>query len=335
MRRSDADNARPDDLDCLIPANLTATAVRWAHVAVANADFPCDPPFDDESCPGHSDQLKSQEIVIDRAPEAVITITPSNPITGDTVSLGGTGEGQPAGAPDPFQWLIRDPDLIETEPTGTPVSVNLNKSGEWQFRLRVNYQHEPETPGGDLDGDGLYEAQQWEIRTISSVSADFTISPANPLNTEPITLDGNASNWQAGASLLWEWEVTGATTYNGCPDNAICTIPADALNWGEHTITLTLTNTGNNDVSTMTKTVYVANGSVQLDFTISDTTPDIGQTCSSTSRACRPTSTARPGTSAALAARPTPRATPALQTPTPTACRPPTRTRTRGPRRCG
>jgi hypothetical protein len=39
-----------------------------------------------------------------------------------------------------------------------------------------------------------------------------------------------------------------------------------------------LTNTGNGDVSTKVKTVNVVDGSIQLEFTISDITPDIGQT---------------------------------------------------------
>ncbi len=54
-------------------------------------------------------------IVIDRTPEAVITITPAAVVTGDSVSLSVAAEGHPGvvGGGDPFEWTV-------TDPSGTP-----------------------------------------------------------------------------------------------------------------------------------------------------------------------------------------------------------------------
>ena len=110
----------PNTLACQIPANIEAAAVRYAHVAVANTDFPCAAPFDATSCPGFVDQLATEQVVIDRAPDAVITIVPPNPITGGTISLQGTAEGSPAAVP--FEWRVTDPGNVFTDYTGNPVT---------------------------------------------------------------------------------------------------------------------------------------------------------------------------------------------------------------------
>ncbi len=131
-----------------IPVDVLAADEFWAHVAVANGDFPCEPLV---SCPPQ--QMLTREILLDRTPEAFITIDPVNPITGDTIDLFGSGEGSPGGSPAPFHWRVEDPDgNFDTNDGQTWTDFPLDQSGDWQIRLRVDYRHEVE------GGGGLYQA---------------------------------------------------------------------------------------------------------------------------------------------------------------------------------
>ena len=110
------------------------------------------------------------------------------------------------------------------------------------------------------------------------MAAAFTVSPSTPLNTQPITLDATPSLPTSGVTLGYEWSVGGATTYNGCPSAKVCVIPGDALNPGQHQITLVVTNLDNGtDQSVALQNVNVADGSVNPDFTWSPTSPEIGE----------------------------------------------------------
>ena len=253
-------------LDYRIARAIAANQERWAHVAVENDDFPCDPLG---SCPAQ--QIKAQEILIEREPQASISISPPNPITGNQIQMTATAEGTPGGPGDIYEWRVFNPSGGSTTYAGQTVNnVPLDESGDWQIKLTVHYEHEAE-------GGGLYDAVTWlNLDGISSVSADISV-PLNPLNTEPITLDGSNSNWSTGANLQWNWSVTGPTNYGGCPNASTCTISADTLSPGSYTVELTLVNTNNGDQSVASDTMNVADGSIQLDLDISDTTPDIGQ----------------------------------------------------------
>ncbi len=72
--------------------------------------------------------------------------------------------------------------------------------------------------------------------------------------------------------------MTGATTYNGCPNSAVCVIPADVLNPGNHTVSLTLENLGTPDSSSVSKPMNVVDGSLQLALDITPSNPTIGAT---------------------------------------------------------
>jgi len=79
----DLSSGNPQSISCLIRQDLEANRVRWAHVAVDNGDFLCGFGSNPLDCPDI--QIDSAEIPIDREPDAVITINPSAPITGESV----------------------------------------------------------------------------------------------------------------------------------------------------------------------------------------------------------------------------------------------------------
>jgi len=255
----------PHEETFTVPQNVLLTEDFWAHVEVES----------DELTP--SDPQDSAAVIIDRTPVASITMNPAAAITGDTVTLTAVAEGTPS-AGSPYEWTITQPDLSTFSRSGVSTDVTLATSGDWTFDLRVNYAHGAPSSSDDPDQDGLYEAEASESISVTSVAADFTISPLSPLNTVAITLDGAASNWAFGVPLSWAWQVTGATSYTGCPDDQVCVIPGGTLNPGAHTITLTLTNTLNSDQSIKVRTLNVGDGTIQPDFAWQPTIPEIGET---------------------------------------------------------
>ena len=163
----DLSTANPQSLNCTIVQSLPATAVRYAHVAVDNTDYPCGgaSPL---TCPDQ--QTADAEIAIDRTPEAFITIVPPNPITGGTVNLNGTFEGTEGGT-DPFDWQIfRDNVPVDSFSTQNVPNYQLTDSGLWRFEFTVQYDHEQST-------GVLYFVTAIESLPVSSVAADFTVTP--------------------------------------------------------------------------------------------------------------------------------------------------------------
>ena len=254
-------SSTPSFLNYTVAAGVGTGDAYTAHVAVENDDHPYNP-----AAPG--EQLKTAAISIDRAPEATIGVSPDTVLTGESVTLTANAEGHPTS----YDWHISPPqDGQPFDRTGQSTQVTLSQSGTWTFDLTVHYQH-------TATGGGLYQYVAEKQFFVTSVAAAFTVSPSTPLNTQPITLDASPSLPTSGVTLGYEWSVGGATTYNGCPSAKVCVIPGDALNPGQHQITLVVTNLDNGtDQSVALQNVNVADGSVNPDFTWSPTSPEIGE----------------------------------------------------------
>ncbi|HSO23964.1 MAG TPA: PKD domain-containing protein, partial [Chondromyces sp.] len=221
----------------------------------------------------------TQTLTINREPAADFTISPDAVVVGEDVTLSANAEGSPTG----YRWKIFAPNsAIPDEPTGATVqNLTLDTPGDWVIELTVDYAHGSST--SDRDADGLYEAFKQKTFNVTSVAADFTVSPASPLDTQLITLDGSASK---GDIAVYNWQVVGPynrtdlqpSTYTGCLNAAICQIPGDTLEWGDYEITLTVSNSaGDDDSKSLETPLKVLNGAIQPTFTWSPANPEIGQ----------------------------------------------------------
>jgi hypothetical protein len=249
----------PAQLPYSLAAELGLDQSYTAHVAVENDDHPYNP-----GAPG--DQLKNVTIGIDRAPTATIGISPEAVLTGDAVILAADAQGHPTS----WNWHISPPAGNPFDLTGQSTEVTLSQSGTWTFDLTVHYPHLAAT-------GGLYQYSTEKSFFVTSVAADFTVTPATPLNTQPITLDASPSLPPTGVTLGYDWNVAGATSYTGCPAAKVCVIPGDALNPGQYQITLTLTNLDNGtDQSVAVQNINVADGNNNPDFTWNPPSPEIG-----------------------------------------------------------
>ncbi len=260
-------------LNYTLPVDMAATDVFYAHAAVQTESYPYVPGSTPE-------QIKTVLISIDRAPQATITITPPAVVTGDTITLTAIAEGHPGGEV-PFEWTVTDPSQVETHPTGNPVTgIELTESGPWIFALKTNYEH-------FVVGGGTYSHQTQVTKTISSVAASFTISPTAPLHNQTITLASN-SEASPDAILDFDWDVlipnTQTVAYESSACDGVhakdyqCVLQPETLAFATYDFRLTLTNTGNSDEdAALIEDFVIGNGDIQVDFTTSPTSPEIGQ----------------------------------------------------------
>jgi hypothetical protein len=264
-----------------VPVDLPVDNIYYAHVKVANADFPY--------TANTPQQLKSVAISVDRAPDATISITPAAPITGNTISIQTTAEGSPGvdqGA-DPFELWVTAPGGQSTSAGswgvgGAAPSVQLTESGSWTLEVRVQYLHGA-SGGGDPDQDEMYETYESLTLVISSVAANFTIRESPTYQNAAIHLD-NSSSSADGAILSYQWEVrsafsdTAPVVYTCSTTN--CVIPADTLVPGNHRFRLTLTNSvpePDDDVSTKYIDKAVIDGSINPTIDPPSSTPAVGE----------------------------------------------------------
>lgn len=246
-----------------VPQNLPASQDYWAHVAVENDDFQCDPVSDPDGC---GNQLATKHVVIDRTPLVTgIGYEPTAPLRDDTVAFTASAEGTPSS----WTWDVVSPGGHHTTGSGNPMvpTVHLDESDTWSATVTAHYLH----------SGGTYADSETITLDISSVAAAFTV-PSDPINTDPITLDGSSSRSAPDATLSYDWTVTGPTPYTGCPHTELCTIPADTLTAGTYTVRLTLRDTSTGDSSTApNQYMTVEDGAIYPDFNWSPASPQIGQ----------------------------------------------------------
>ncbi len=263
-------SSTPASRQFLVPRDILTNEAYYAHVAVESDEYP----YGGSSTP---DQIDTALIAVDRSPEVSFTLSPASPITGDEITVRAIAEGNPFNPTggEAIQWHITPPaggQLVPYDDFGSPITIDLSESGDWEIDLTVYYEH-----------DG-YSAIDHQKIGISSVFANFNYTPLEPFNTEAITLT-STSSFAAGATPSYAWEVTSTDVppnpnYTGCPSGptaAICTIPADSLEPGVYSFKLVATNTDNSDESDVVHSgIVVENGDIQLDFTWASS-PDIGE----------------------------------------------------------
>jgi hypothetical protein len=208
-------------------------------------------------------------INIDRGPQVTISASPPAVVIGEATTLTAAAQGVPS--LDPYLWTIDPPLGGPFTRTGPSTVVSLNEEGLWVVNLVVAYDHL-------LAGGSPYQAVADPVEfDVTSVAADFTISPATPLHNEVITLDGSMSKPFAG-NLSFAWRVESVShDYLDCTPTDTCTIPAESLNPGTtYDITLEVTNIDDGATSELTKALPVGDGDLQPTITVSNTNPDIG-----------------------------------------------------------
>jgi hypothetical protein len=250
--------ANPHQLSFQVPLGLIASTSYQAHIAVESDDLPPTVPS------------AAAWITVSRTPTVAISVDPEAVIVGESVDLIATVSG---GSPTSYQWEIWAPGAStpDTRTGATVPALPLTTPGLWNFNVTAAYAHE-------ASAGVLYQATKTRAFNVTSVAADFAISPSSPLHTQAITLDGSLSKPVAG-DLSYAWAVESAFhSYGGCGASVQCVIPVETLNPDTtYEVTLTVTNNADSATSSITRPLFVGNGNVNPTISFSPTSPEIGQ----------------------------------------------------------
>jgi len=180
-------------------------------------------------------------------------------LVNDTLELdASTTEGHP----DTFEWHITPPectDPVEPIPTAQTHQVTLGTQGDWTIRLVARYLHE-------ADGGGAYADDHEVVVSARSVVAELA-DPDSPIPVnESVVLDGSASRWSDEATPTAEWTIDGPSPCSECGDDLQCTIPADTLDPGVYTVTLTLSDPVFGDQDSDTTSFEMIDDTLTVDF---------------------------------------------------------------------
>ena len=249
--------ANPHQLSFQVPQDLAAGASYQAHIVVESDDLTPTVPSADAW------------IDIERAPTVAISVDPEAVIVGESVDLLATVSG---GSPTSYQWEISAPGVSPNTQTGATVpSLPLTVPGQWTFKVTATYDHEASV--------GVpYQATETRDFDVTSVAAALTISPASPLHTQVITLDGSNSK-PAGGDLSYAWNVESVFhSYGDCGASDQCVVPAESLHADTtYDVTLTVTNNVDSAISSITRPLRVGNGNVQPTISFNPASPEIGR----------------------------------------------------------
>ncbi|MGY4911381.1 nucleoside hydrolase-like domain-containing protein [Micromonospora aurantiaca (nom. illeg.)] len=170
---------------------------------------------------------------------AAFTYSPTNPTTGQTVSLDGSTSTSPGATITTYTWNFGD----GTTAIGRTTIHAWTTTGDKTVTLTIT----------DSNANTATTTRTIKINNGDPI-ADFTITPPNPKPGDTVTLNGTTSTDPNGTITTYTWNFG---------DNTTATGPTTTHTWtteGTYNITLTVTD-NDGRTNTLTKTVAVRKSS--------------------------------------------------------------------------
>jgi PKD repeat protein len=176
--------------------------------------------------------LAGAMIYADRAaaapPVASFTLSPTSPVTGETVTFTSTST-DPNGDLDLLEWDL-DGNGRFNDGEGPTATWSFPVSGQRTVTLRAT----------DLNGDDDTASRTFTVRANAAPTVAFSAAPASPETGQAVTLTSTSRD-PDGRPLLHEWDLDDDGAYDDGTDSPITTsFPAK----GPHTVWLRVTDSG-------------------------------------------------------------------------------------------
>jgi len=194
-------------------------------------------------------------------PSAEFSISPSDPLPDEKVSFDASESTAPAGSIEDYEWSYEVSTSYSDEyVSGESFSHTFEENGKYEVTLEV------EDNGGATDSTTKTVEVGGEDPT-----AEFSISPSDPLPEEEVTFDASESTAPAGNIEDYEWSYEVSTSYS---DESVTgeSFSHSFEENGEYEITLEVEDNGGATDST-TKTVEVGGKDPTAEFSISSSDP--------------------------------------------------------------
>ncbi|MEA5385892.1 PKD domain-containing protein [Haloarculaceae archaeon H-GB2-1] len=187
---------------------------------------------------GNSDSTSAQVSVDNAAPSASFDYSPSNPVSGETVTFS-DASSDPDGSIASAEWDFDDDG--STDATGSSVSHSFADDGTYPVTLTVT----------DDDGATATTTQQVQVDNAQP-SASFSYSPSNPTTADAITFTDASTD--DGTIVSAEWDFTNDGTTDATGGSVTHQYPDD----GTYSVSLTVTD-DDGATSSTTQQVQVDN----------------------------------------------------------------------------
>lgn len=195
------------------------------------------------------------------SPTAAISVSPSTPTTGDTVTFDASESSDPDGSIQSVRWDL-DGDGTD-EASGMTVDHAYDEAGEYEVSVTV------------ADGDGETDTARTAVTVEAGSKPDvaFEFSPSDPRANEEVTFDASASSDPDGQIDVYEWDFDGDGTVDAHGQTVAYTYEES----GSYTVALTVVDDDGNEAFT-TGTVSVGESTApEPSFSVSPDGPSAGE----------------------------------------------------------
>jgi PKD repeat protein len=162
------------------------------------------------------------------APTVTLTVTPNLPVAGHDTTLTATATAASGHGIVRYVWNFGDGTTTTT--TGPTATMVYQRAGTYVATVTVT--------------DDLGQSASASIRINiggSGVTAEITVSPAEPLVGQLVQFNGSGSLGAAGSTItLWSWDFGDGTTFEATTPTASHAYTAA----GTYTVRLTVTDSG-------------------------------------------------------------------------------------------
>ncbi|WP_134669101.1 PKD domain-containing protein [Halorussus marinus] len=201
--------------------------------------------------------------VTNEAPEPSFSVSPSEPVPDETVTLDASGSTDADGRITSYNWDTEgDGDYGDYgEPTGQTATMSFDTAGTYTVGLEVT----------DNGGKSKTFSKSVTV-TNDAPTATFSFSPSEPAPDEEIALDATDSTDADGQITSYAWDTEGDGDYGdyGEPTGQTASVAFDTA--GTYTVGLEVTDNGQ-ESTTVTKQITVTNEPPEPNFTFSPSEP--------------------------------------------------------------
>jgi len=237
----------------------TASGRSFSHTFTENGRY--DVTLEVVDSNGTTDSISKTIVVKGDDPTAAFSFSPSEPLPDETVSFDASESTAPAGSIENYEWRFEVSDTYRDQTSyGSSFSHTYTENGEYDVTLEIE------------DNGGATDAITKTIKIGGEdPTAEFSVSPSEPLPDETVSFDASGSTAPAGNIESYEWRYEVTDSYRDQVVYGKSFSHAFKEN-GRYDVTLEVKDNGG-AIDTTTKTIKISGQDPTAAFDVSPSEP--------------------------------------------------------------